>query len=172
MRNKQRAFIEEYFKDWNATQAALRAGYSPRSAYSIGQENLKKPEIAVAIKQRIDEKAMSADEVLSRLAEHARGDMGDFLDIGPMGFEIDLDKAKELGITHLIKKARMKTIITMGKNDQDTEIHDMEIELYDAQAALVHLGRHHALFTDNTSTDITSGGKPIFVDVGEDIEKL
>jgi len=42
---KQRLFVAEYLKDFNATQAAMRAGYSKKTAYSIGQENLKKPEI-------------------------------------------------------------------------------------------------------------------------------
>lgn len=39
---KQKRFVEEYLVDCNATQAAIRAGYSPKTAYSIGQENLKK----------------------------------------------------------------------------------------------------------------------------------
>ena len=50
MTPKQMRFINEYLIDLNATQAAIRAGYSVRTAYSIGQENLKKPEI----KQKID----------------------------------------------------------------------------------------------------------------------
>lgn len=45
MTDKQQFFCEEYLKDFNATQAAIRAGYSTQSAYSIGHENLKKPEI-------------------------------------------------------------------------------------------------------------------------------
>ena len=45
MTNKQSNFCEEYVKDFNATKAATRAGYSPKTAYSIGSENLKKPEI-------------------------------------------------------------------------------------------------------------------------------
>ena len=47
---KQQAFVEAY--DGNATQAALKAGYSPRTAGVIGNENLKKPEIAAAIAER------------------------------------------------------------------------------------------------------------------------
>ncbi|WP_337049368.1 terminase small subunit [Serratia fonticola] len=43
--NKKR-FVAEYLKDSNATQAAARAGYSEKIAYSIGEENLRKPEIA------------------------------------------------------------------------------------------------------------------------------
>lgn len=46
---KQQRFVEEYLIDLNATQSAIRAGYSPKTAYSIGVENLKKPEINSAI---------------------------------------------------------------------------------------------------------------------------
>lgn len=45
MTDKQLLFCEEYLKDFNATQAAIRAGYSAKTAYSIANENLKKPEI-------------------------------------------------------------------------------------------------------------------------------
>jgi phage terminase small subunit len=44
--DKQKAFVREYAIDKNATQAAIRAGYSKKTAYSIGEENLRKPEIA------------------------------------------------------------------------------------------------------------------------------
>jgi phage terminase small subunit len=54
---KQAAFVREYLLDLNATQAAIRAGYSPRTAYSIGQENLKKPEIARAIETAMEERS-------------------------------------------------------------------------------------------------------------------
>jgi phage terminase small subunit len=42
---KQERFVQEYLVDLNATQAAIRAGYSRKTAYSIGEENLKKPDI-------------------------------------------------------------------------------------------------------------------------------
>ncbi|MDY2987563.1 MAG: terminase small subunit, partial [Peptoniphilus sp.] len=45
LNKKQKRFVEEYLIDLNATQAAIRAGYSPSTAYSIGNENLRKPEI-------------------------------------------------------------------------------------------------------------------------------
>lgn len=71
---RQRRFVDEYSLDMNATQAATRAGYSAKTAYSIGQENLKKPEIAAAIAER--QKAVSnkleltAEWVLERLVEN------------------------------------------------------------------------------------------------------
>lgn len=146
MTNKQRLFIEAYLTTWNATQAAIQAGYSPDTAYSIGSENLKKPEIAQAIEQAISERAMTANEVLLRLASHARGTMEDFID--PDSLSLDLRKAVEKGQLHLIKKFKVTTIT---KDDTQTDV--FEFELYDSQAALVHLGKHHKLFTDKISLD-------------------
>ncbi len=51
---KQARFVDEYLIDLNATQAAIRAGYSKKSAYSTGQENLKKPVVAEEIRKRRD----------------------------------------------------------------------------------------------------------------------
>ena len=45
MNARQKKFCDEYLINCNATQAAIRAGYSPKTAYSIGEENLKKPEL-------------------------------------------------------------------------------------------------------------------------------
>ena len=65
---KQQRFAEEYLIDLNATQAAIRAGYSEKSAYSIGQENLNKPEVAAfletAMNERAERTAITADYVL------------------------------------------------------------------------------------------------------------
>lgn len=50
LRPKQQRFVEEYLIDFNATQAAMRAGYSQKTAHRIGAENLQKPAIQSAIK--------------------------------------------------------------------------------------------------------------------------
>lgn len=82
LREKQRLFVEEYLIDLNATQAAIRAGYSKRTAGQIGDENLKKPQIAQAIKEAMDARSqraqINADYVLNRLVEI---DQLDVLDI-------------------------------------------------------------------------------------------
>lgn len=61
---KQQRFIEEYVIDFNATRAAINAGYSEKTARSIGCELLTKPDIRSAIKQRLEE--LSADAYVSR----------------------------------------------------------------------------------------------------------
>ena len=53
---KQQRFCDEYLTDLNATQAAIRAGYSQKTAGVIASENLKKPNIQEYIKKRMDEK--------------------------------------------------------------------------------------------------------------------
>lgn len=150
--DKQQAFINEYLKCWNATQAAKKAGYSEKTAYSIGQENLKKPEIASHIRERIQANAMTADEVLSRLGAQARGDFGDLVDTATM--TLDWHRAQENDATRLIKKLK-QTIITSGE-DRQTEI--FEFEMYDAQAALVHIGKQLGLFTNKLEHTGKEGG--------------
>ena len=56
MTHKQQIFIREYLTDFNAKQAAIRAGYSPKTAHSIGAENLTKPEIQEALQKAISER--------------------------------------------------------------------------------------------------------------------
>ncbi len=72
---KQAAFVVEYMKDKNATQAAIRAGYSAKTAGSIGEENLKKPEIRTAIDTGLAKLAgkveISAERVLKERARLA-----------------------------------------------------------------------------------------------------
>ena len=70
---KQQRFVDEYLIDLNATQAAIRAGYSEDTAGSIGHENLNKPEIAQAIvaakAERSERTKINADWVLTQAVE-------------------------------------------------------------------------------------------------------
>ena len=74
---KQRRFCDEYLIDLNATQAAIRAGYSENTARAIGSENLTKPDIAEYIDKRMAEKEAALiadqDEVLKYLTAVMRG---------------------------------------------------------------------------------------------------
>ncbi len=70
---KQQRFIDEYLIDLNATQAAIRAGYSPNCAGQIGEENLKKPQIAAAVakakRERSEATKVDAEWVLRQAVE-------------------------------------------------------------------------------------------------------
>lgn len=150
--DKQRVFVESYLVCWNATEAALLAGYSPDSAHSIGWENLRKPEIRKLIDLRLAEHRMSADEVLARLSFMASGSLADFID--ESGY-IDVLKAREAGKLGLLKKMK----VTHKRSGLETVITKTEIELHDPQTALTWLGKHHGLFVERI--DATSNGQQL-----------
>ena len=157
---KQRVFIDEYITCWNASEAARRAGYSKKTAYSIGQENLNKPEIKAEIDDRLASIHMSSEEVLKEFADIARCDMGDFVDDNMI---VDMKKARAAGLTKMIRKIKQKTITHQAKSesDEDREVHDMEIELYPRDKALEILGKYHGLFKEQV--DVTSGGQKLTI---------
>lgn len=78
MNAKQKRFCDEYLIDCNATQAAIRAGYSPKTAKQIGQENLTKPNLKKYIDEQLErihsEKTADAQEVLEYLTAVMRGE--------------------------------------------------------------------------------------------------
>lgn len=84
MTKKQKRFIEEYLIDLNATQAAIRAGYSPDTAKSIGSENLTKPDIKAQIARAMAERSrrtgVNADRVIMELAKIAFVNANDVID--------------------------------------------------------------------------------------------
>lgn len=136
---KQRRFVDEYLKCFNATQAALRAGYSEKTAYSIGHENLNKPEIKAELSRIYRENVMPPEEVLHHLTEIARGDIDAIID--RFG-NLDIDKARELGRSNLIKSVKQRTI-----TGEDSDIHEHEIGMYDRLKALDLIAKHYQLTT-------------------------
>lgn len=138
---KQTLFAAHYLMCWNASEAARRAGYPEKTAAIIGFENLRKPKIKALIDAKMAENVMSADEVLSRLSQMASANLMDVLSDDE---EFDYSIAKAKGLTHLIKKIKRRQFTD---KDGNTTVRETEIELYDAQAALVHIGKHYKLFT-------------------------
>lgn len=138
MKNKRLVFISEYLKDFNGSAAAVRSGYRGKPNV-IAARLLANASIKAEIERQIAERAMGADEVLQRLAEMARGDLGDAIASFPAGrgsiSMVDWDKLVKAGKTHLVKKFKVTK-------------DGVEIELHDPQRALELLGKHHHLFTE------------------------
>lgn len=145
---KQRAFVEAYLSNgFNATQAAITAGYSQKTAYSQGARLLKNVEVRAQIEARLGEMAMSANEALFRLSDHARGTMADFIDVEHG--DIDLVKADQAGKLHLIKE--FSRVVTSDSSR-------ITIKLYDAQAALAQIIKEQHLRAGEATerTDVTT----------------
>jgi len=161
---KNQLFISEYLKDLNATQAAIRAGYSEKTAYSIGQEILKKPEIKAVIDEQIKQKIMSSEEILQRLSDIARGDVSELMAISSVGFNFHLLEEDEDGNripnpkNKLIKRIKQKVTTINGKNGDDREIIETDLELLDQQAALNTLAKYRGLLVDKHEVSGPNGG--------------
>lgn len=144
---KHRIVADEYLRCFNRRQA-YRAAY-PDTSDAVASSNSwrlwQNPEMQEYISKRLTETAMSPDEVLMRLAEHARSDMGNFVNLKG---ELDLSAIAEPQKSRLIKKLTQKRTLRTSVKGDDIEETVTSIELYDAQAALVHLGKYYKLFTD------------------------
>lgn len=145
--HKRWLFVEEYIAGrlQNAKQAAIRAGYAPRSAHVAASRLLDNPEVQAAIKARIAEVCMGADEVLIRLAEQARAEYAAYLRADGT---VDLARMLADGKGHLVKGTKW-----------DRNGRHLTVEFYDAHAALVDIGKSHGLFVDKMALTDPTGTK-------------
>ena len=68
---KQQRFVDEYLIDMNATQSAIRAGYSAKTAHSIGEENLRKPAVASALNEALSKRSQETKITAAWVLEQA-----------------------------------------------------------------------------------------------------
>jgi phage terminase small subunit len=181
---KQRLFIEAYLGEaqFNATQAARIAGYKGNDNVLgvTGHELLRNPKIAAVVSERINEAAMSANEVMARLSAIARGDLADVTDEDG---RFDFEKARRAKKTGLLKKLKRKTTakkvdaFTEGEEEEKETIEtsviheEVEFEMYSAHEALRDLGKFHKLFTDKVEHS-NPDGTPLMQPVSEAILKI
>ena len=142
--DKQRIFVKEYLVSFNATQAAIKAGYSKKSAKSVGYENLTKPHIQEEIKKQHEERrkrlGIQADDIVNRLWAIANGNIAEYADW--KGRRISLKPSDMLNKTQ-------KYIINEISDTQ----WGVKIKLADKIKALELLGRHLGLFAENVNHD-------------------
>lgn len=169
---KQKLFADYYVGEanLNATKAAIRAGYSEKTARFIGHENLTKPNILAYIEKRLDELTMSSKEILAGLTNEAKGSISDVLDEN--GF-FDYVGMCERGADKLLKKLKIKKTTRREKGSEDgIEEITYEFEMYDAQAAKVHLGKYHGLFVEKHEHTGKGGGAIKVEQSNQDLSKL
>jgi NADH pyrophosphatase NudC (nudix superfamily) len=141
---QQRLFVEYYLGEsaGSAIDAARRAGY--RWPAKLGSRLLAKSEVRAAIDARVATAAMTANEVLARVAEVASSDLLDFLEVDPNGgCKVDMKLVKRLGLGHLVKRLRI--------NKDGTQDIVLEARL----PALVKLGEHYNLWKREAQQQLT-----------------
>lgn len=140
---KQKRFIEEYLVDLNATQAAIRAGYSPHTAKEIGSENLSKPHIRARVEKELAERSkrtgINQDRVIRELARIALVNPVDVINMD----EATIKEMASADDTAAILSVKVKKIPT-----EEGTITEREIRIADKIKALELLGKHLGMFTD------------------------
>jgi phage terminase small subunit len=157
--DRQKLFIDAYCRHFNKSRAALEAGYSESCSKRYGWDLYHKPHVKAEIDRIVESQCMGKFEVLNRLGNIARGDVGEMLTETENGGAVfDYAKAKEQ--TSLIRKLKTKSRSLARSDDEDSGIIEVEtdVELYSALDALVQIGRHLGLFTDKSEISGPGGG--------------
>lgn len=160
--HKQRIFIVEYLRDFNATRAAIAAGYSKKTAHSIGWENLRKPEIQAAISKynetMINDIGMNAQRVLLEYMKIAFADITDYVDFGQKEEDLLNDNGEQVLNPETGEPEKYKynfvsfrnsdevdgTLISEVKKGKD----GVSVKLYDKTKALEVLTKYMDLLPD------------------------
>ncbi|MFA6051549.1 MAG: terminase small subunit [Methylobacter sp.] len=150
LNERQLKFVDEYLIDLNAAKAAIRAGYSERSARSIGQENLTKPDIQKAIQERLEARSkrteISQDRVLLEIARLAFNDPrraydenGNLLPVKDWPDEVAA-AIKSVKITELKDEDEDGNIVVVGTTN--------EVSFWDKGKQLELAARHLGMLND------------------------
>ncbi|MGN6124878.1 MAG: terminase small subunit [Sphingomonas oligoaromativorans] len=167
---KQARFVEEYLVDLNATQAAIRAGYSAKTAGQIGEENLRKPEIAKAIAEAREARSIrtqiTQDRVLEELAKIGFADIRRAVkwrsNVVVPAQELGgvMEMMEETGELPDMQPLISNQVELVNSDDLDPDTAaaisevsmsdkgSLKLKFHDKQAALVNLGKHLGIFTD------------------------
>lgn len=162
--DKQQRFADEYLVDLNATQAAIRAGYSQKTAAAIGAENLTKPEIADVISARQSEIASKLEITQERIAsELAKIGFSDIRKVAKWFSQTNVAQVDDIqgevdDGTVRFAVANQVEMISSDEIDDDTaaaisevsmtDKGSLKVKLHDKRAALVDLGKHLGMFKE------------------------
>lgn len=156
---KQQRFCDEYLIDLDGTKAAIRAGYSKKTAGVIASENLKKPNIKEYIKKRMEEKKKdliaNQDEVLQYLTSVMRREKTE-------NVVVTLVNEKSYYAQDEDGKMRKRT-----EKKEIPQIVEIPARLCDSNKAAELLGKRYSLFTDTVDVN---GAIPVVIAGGEDLE--
>jgi len=161
---KRRRFVSEYLIDLNGKQAAIRAGYSDRTAASQASDLLNYPNVqdalSFAMKQIADKAQLTAQMVIDELRKIGFANMQDFMSAGADGDPV-LDFSR---LTREQAAALQEVTVDSymdGRGDDAREVKRVKFKLADKRAALVDLAKHLGVIVERSQvTHITQAATP------------
>lgn len=150
---KMKRFVQEYLIDFNGTQAAIRAGYSPKSARQSAAVNMKKAVVQAAIREAMvanrPQYEMLRDRVVEEMIALATANASDFFEWSEDGGVTLVDSDQ---LTRQQKAAvqsiSQKTVKRLLENGEEVETTTLSIKLYDKQKSLDMLGKHTGAYVE------------------------
>lgn len=159
---KQRRFVDEYLIDLNATQAAIRAGYSVKTAREQASQNLTKLNIQQAISEKMAERSkrtgVNQDRIVLELAKIAFVNAADVIDSD----DATIKAGATADDTAAIQSVKVKVIPT-----KEGEGVEREIRLNDKLKALELLGKHLGMWNDKLDVNVNI---PVVISGEDDLE--
>lgn len=159
---KQQRFVDEYLIDLNATQAAIRAGYSAKTAREQGSQNLAKLNIQQAISEKMAERSkrtgVNQDRIVLELAKIAFVNAADVIDSD----DATIKAGASADDTAAIQSVKVKVIPT-----KEGEGVEREIRLNDKLKALELLGKHLGMWNDKLDVNVNI---PVVISGEDDLE--
>jgi phage terminase small subunit len=146
--DKQKRFCDEYLIDLNATQAAIRSGYSEKTAYSQGQRMLKNVEVKAFIEKRMAEKEETLiakqDEVMRYLTSVMRRELNESVVVTLQ------NKTEKWVVDEDTGKLKKQTV-----TEEKPAVVDIPAKLVDANKAAELIGKRYGMFKDSVKLDVT-----------------
>ena len=174
LNQKQRRFIEEYLIDLNATQAAIRAGYSKKTGFQQGYALLKKPEVKQEIAERqkdhLRRLGLTQERVLEEYMKLAYGDIMDFCNVRTervvVGYGDDGSPISEVKniVTFKDDLDNLPEEILAAISEVSESGGNVKIRLHDKQRALDALSKHLGLFAADKLEITGKDGGPIEIE--------
>lgn len=165
---KQQRFVTEYLIDMNATQAAIRAGYSAKTAGAIGAENLKKPQISEAIenaRRGVEQRTeVTLDRVINELAAIAFADPRDAVRWGKDVYQTESDDGtiiRSSGV-ELIDSDQISHQIALAISEVSNTRNGVAVKFHNKVQALTMLGKHLGL-EDKKANEATDRFSNVFL---------
>ena len=170
LNNKQRRFVDEYLIDLNATQAAIRAGYSAKTAGQIGDENLKKPEIKQAVSDRMKDReqrtGITQDMVLRELAKIGFADIRKAVKWGTDLPVVNNETGEVLMVNGvaLVSSEQLDDDTAAAVSEISQTAQGIKIKMHDKKGALVDIGKHLGMFVDRVDATVTTKELPASIE--------
>lgn len=161
---RQKRFCEEYLVDFNGTQAAIRSGYSVKTAYAIASENLRKPEIKAEIEKRLVELQLSAAETGKMLSDLAKSSLNDYFVISKKEFTPRIQIKLSVYVQQLKEQMKFEEEFAMHAEYNEDEMKSHEASQRRLKRQIL---RHELELKKNPKAMIVTDGPTEMIEVAE-----